>query len=262
MAFTHVRQNITLQQFIETDHFQYNRPFTARGDAMVGQTWNPVGEGNIFLVTYEGRTEVLSGNARKHCLEQGGFTNPPVTLSVIHFTCDSFGDAIELYHLTVVKGQAASNPDIQHTAAASADLVFANELMKSRWKSPLSSVGARTEAEIEAFYRAHRNYLQLIDATPITRTLANRLGTGGVKAAIAKILNTSEHEDKLKLAQFCGLFFSLNRRNLQVIEWCEWEDLGFPGFVEGHPGNTGNDKTINQKEKFTQLFNTYKNTTR
>lgn len=260
MAITSVRYEISRQGFTGTDHFDYNRPYIDRGEAMMGLTWNDIGEGNLFLVTYSEKTQVLSGNARKYTLQRGGFTNPPENLSVRHFYCDTFEEVISLYHLTVVRGQGASNSDIQHTAASSADITFVNELMKSSWKSPLGSIGAKTEQSMAEFYETHRAYVSLLDAIVITKSLSKRLGTGGVKAAIAKILHTTEHAEKILLVQFCNHFFTLNRSVPQVQSWGNWEDLGFPGFVTGHPGNTGNDKTINQKEKFIQLFEEFKST--
>lgn len=251
-----MRQNnirFSLGELIAMKPFPFNRRIDKRVAKLMGREWNPVGD-TFITCTLNGVQYMFSGHARQGTLQAHGFINPPEFFFVKEIEFDSLEQAMDAYHLTVMKGQEANNADVQHTAALSANLMFQSKLMTDSWKTPISRAGYKSDEEIEEFYAKHRLALLSLDVLGVDGPLAKRLGTGGVKDALATILERGTDEEKRSLFNFCKDFFSLNRDCPQVKEWCAWEDAGFPGFLPKHQGNSGNDKTVNQKAMFLKLF--------
>lgn len=251
------RRNISREELMNLPPFPWNRPVEKRSAELFGREWNPTGD-TFILSEFHGVTRQHSGHARIDNMNKGGFTNLPSEFNVLVLQFETVDEWMESYHLTVYSGQAASNSDIQYTAASSAALDFQSPLMKSSWKTALSTGGRiKSEVQIENFYSEYRGYLSILDTLQTSAPLCKRLGTGGVKIAIVKLLINTTAEEKRHLMSFCREFFNLNVTCPQVSEWKQWEDNGFPGFLEKHKGSTGNDLTRNHTEMFIKLFREY-----
>ncbi|MGL4352802.1 MAG: hypothetical protein ACRCTP_02455 [Aeromonas popoffii] len=249
-------QQIDLVDFKNINSFLYNRPITVRSANLFGREWNPVGD--TFIVgILNGVKYVLSGNARQDNFKNNGFLNPPAVVNPKFIEFDNLEQMMVSYHLTVMKGQEASNADIQQTALLAANLLVSSRLMTTSWKTALSRQGYKTDAQVEDFYQTFKVDVLALDTLGVDAAITTRMGTGGVKAAITEVLVKGTEEERKGLFNFCREFFSINRGCPQVKEWCEWEDQGFPGLLDKHKGNTGNDKTVNQREKFKKLFKEY-----